>query len=166
LILVLYRSINCITRFKQSFSMLRAVNFVRLLSIVIFLGTLSLVYTYLDPVVNFSLEIDRFTLHRTDFFYLSALIFLVINIFLWLLIKIVAPKIAQRFGILSAGWFAVLPVVVNFYICFLIGFLGALNNTSSLQLASYAYLNYLGPILLTIWMGLAIYFMSTKKSLD
>ena len=166
MILVLHRSINCITRFKQSFSMLRAVNFVRLLSIVIFLGTLSLVYTYLDPVVNFSLEIDRFTLHRTDFFYVSALIFLVINIFLWLLIKIVAPKIAQRFGILSAGWFAVLPVVVNFYICFLIGFLGALNNTSSLQLASYAYLNYLGPILLTIWMGLAIYFMSTKKSLD
>ena len=145
--------------------MLRAVNFVRLLSIMIFLGTFSLVYSYLDPMVSFSLETDIPTLHRTDFFYLGALIFLVINIFLWLLIKIVVPKIAKRFGILSAGWFAMLPVVVNFYICFLIGFLGALNNTSSLELSSYAYLNYLGPILLVIWMALTIYFMSTKKSL-
>ena len=161
--LVLSYSISYITPLKQHPSMLRAVNFVRLLSIVIFLGTLSLVYAYLDPVVSFSLEDATPTLHRTDFFYLGALIFLVINVFLWLLIKIVAPKIAQRFGILSAGWFAALPVVVNFYICFLIGFLGALNNTSSLQLSSYAYLNYLGPILLMIWMGLAIFMMVTDQ---
>ena len=117
--LVLSYSISYITPLKQHPSMLRAVNFVRLLSIVIFLGTLSLVYAYLDPVVSFSLEDATPTLHRTDFFYLGALIFLVINVFLWLLIKIVAPKIAQRFGILSAGWFAALPIVVNFYICFL-----------------------------------------------
>ena len=52
--------------------MLRAINFVRLLSIVIFLGTLSLVYAYLDPVVSFSLKTSSSTLHRTDFFYLGA----------------------------------------------------------------------------------------------
>ncbi len=146
--------------------MLKAVNFVRLLSIAFFLGTLSIVYAYLDPVVSFSVETDMPTMHRTYFFYLGAFIFLVINIALWLLIKIMSPKIAQRFGLLSAGWVAVLPVVVNFYICFLIGFLGVLNNASSLQLSNYAYLNYLGPILLIIWTGLAIYFMSTKKSFD
>ena len=116
--LVLSYSISYITPLKQHPSMLRAVNFVRLLSIVIFLGTLSLVYAYLDPVVSFSLEDATPTLHRTDFFYLGALIFLVINVFLWLLIKIVAPKIAQRFGILSAGWFAALPVVPIFIFVF------------------------------------------------
>ena len=143
--------------------MLKAVNFVRLLSIIIFLGTLSVVYAYLDPVVIFSLEADMPTMHRTYFFYLGSSLFLVINILLWLLIKIIAPLIVQKFGILLAGWFAALPVVVNFYICFLIGFLGVLNNTSSLELSNYVYLNFLGPILLLIWMALAIYFMSTKK---
>ena len=98
--------------------MLKAVNFVRLLSIVIFLGTLSIVYAYLDPVVSFSLETDMPTMHRTYFFYLISLIFLIINIFLLLLIKILSPKIAQRFGLLTAGWVGALPVVVNFYICF------------------------------------------------
>tara|TARA_S200000501_G_scaffold102378_1_gene95903 strand:+ start:1609 stop:2049 length:441 start_codon:yes stop_codon:yes gene_type:complete len=143
--------------------MLKAVNFVRLLSIIIFLGTLSVVYAYLDPVVIFSLKADMPTMHRTYFFYLGSLLFLVINILLWLLIKIIAPLIVQKFGLLLAGWFAALPVVVNFYICFLIGFLGVLNNTSSLELSNYVYLNFLGPILLLIWMALAIYFMSTKK---
>ena len=143
--------------------MLKAVNFVRLLSIAFFLGTLSVVYAYLDPAVSFSVETDMPTMHRTYFFYLISLIFLIINIILWLFIKIMSPKISQRFGLLSAGWVAALPVVVNFYICFLIGFLGVLNNASSLQLSNYTYLNYLGPILLMIWTGLAIYFMSTKK---
>ena len=143
--------------------MLKVVNFVRLLSIVFFLGTLSIVYAYLDPIVSFSVEADMPTIHRTYFFYLVSLIFLFINIILWVLIKIMSPKIVQRFGLLSAGWVAALPVVVNIYICFLIGFLGVLNNASSLQLSNYAYLNYLGPILLMIWTGLAIYFMSTKK---
>ena len=145
--------------------MLKAVNFVRLLSIAFFLGTLSVVYAYLDPVVSFSIETDMPTMHRTYFFYLISLIFLIINIILWLFIKIMSPKISQRFGLLSAGWVAALPVVVNFYICFLIGFLGVLNNASSLQLSNYTYLNYLGPILLMIWTGLAIYFMSTKKTI-
>ena len=145
--------------------MLKAVNFVRLLSIAFFLGTLSVVYAYLDPVVSFSVETDMPTMHRTYFFYLISLIFLIINIILWLLIKIMSPIIAQRFGLLSAGWVAALPVVVNFYICFLIGFLGVLNNASSLQLSNYTYLNYLGPTLLMIWTGLAIYFMSTKKTI-
>ena len=152
--------------FENPSYMLKAVNFVRLLSIAIFLGTLSIVYAYLDPVVSFSIETDMPTMHRTYFFYLSSFIFLVINIVLWFLIKILSPKIAQRFGLLSAGWVAALPVVVNFYICFLIGFLAVLNNASSLQLSNYAYLNYLGPILLMIWMGLFIYFISTKKSFD
>ena len=115
---------------------------------------------------GFSVEADMPTIHRTNFFYLVSLIFLFINIILWVLIKIMSPKIVQRFGLLSAGWVAALPVVVNFYICFLIGFLGVLNNASSLQLSNYVYLNYLGPILLIIWKGLAIYFMSTKKSFD
>tara|TARA_B100000941_G_C28112325_1_gene353926 strand:+ start:64 stop:501 length:438 start_codon:yes stop_codon:yes gene_type:complete len=145
--------------------MLKAVNFVRLLSIAFFLGTLSVVYAYLDPVVSFSVETDMPTMHRTYFFYLISLIFLIINIILWLFIKIMSPKISQRFGLLSAGWVAALPVVVNFYICFLIGFLGVLNNASSLQLSNYTYLNYLGPTLLMIWTGLAIYFMSTKKTI-
>ena len=140
--------------------MLKAVNFVRLLSIVIFLGTLSIVYAYLDPVVSFSLETDMPTMHRTYFFYLSSLIFLVINIFFWLLIKILSPKIAQRFGLLTAGWVAALPVVVNFYICFLMGFVAVLNNASSLQLSNYAYLNYLGPILLMIWMIVYLFYIN------
>ena len=144
--------------------MLKTVNFVRILSIAIFLGTLSIVYAYLEPVVSFSLKAEMPTVHRTNFFFLSSLVFLVINIVLWVLIKITAPIIAQRFGLLSAGWFAALPIVVNFYICLLISFVGVLNNTSSLEISNYVYLNFLGPILLMIWIGLAIYFMSTKKS--
>ena len=159
-------SIKQITIFLKFFYMLKAVNFVRLLSIVIFLGTLSIVYAYLDPVVSFSLETDMPTMHRTYFFYLSSLIFLVINIFSLALDQNFISKIAKRFGLLTAGWVAALPVVVNFYICFLMGFVAVLNNESSLQLSNYAYLNYLGPILLMIWMGLFIYFISTKKSFD
>jgi hypothetical protein len=73
--------------------------------------------------------------------------------------------IEHKYGELSAGWFAALPVVVNFYICFLVGFLGVLNNPSNIQFSSYEYLNYLGPILLLVWGILIIYFMSTKKSI-
>jgi hypothetical protein len=145
--------------------MLKAVNFVRLLSILFFLITLSLVYAYLDPVVKLSIDADASTIHRTNFFYFGAALFFLINSFLWILLKIMAPLIEHKYGELSAGWFAALPVVVNFYICFLVGFLGVLNNPSNIQFSSYEYLNYLGPILLLVWGILIIYFMSTKKSI-
>jgi hypothetical protein len=109
---------------------------------------------------------NEFVIHRTYFFYFGAGIFLIVNMLVWFLLKLLIPKVTQKFGELSAGWIAGLPSVINIYLAMLIGFIGVINNPNDIPMTSYEYLNYLGPIMLITWVLVAFYLIGTKKNLS
>jgi hypothetical protein len=143
--------------------MVKVVNFVRILSILLFLAILGLVYAYLPVMVEMAPEAGVLTIRRENFFYFAAAAFLLINIFCWFLIKMAVPRLQVFKGIETAAWFAALPFVVNVYITFLVGFVGVINNQIHVSLAGYSYLNYLGPFLFFSWLVGLIYLIVKKK---
>ena len=130
--------------------MVKAVGIIRFLSIVLFLGILALVYAYL-PVMVSLIPDNGYTLQRESFFYYVVAIFVVVNILLSVLTKSLQPQF-QKWDADFEAWFKMLTPVVNIYIVLLVGFIGVINNPTHISASSYAYLNFLGPILVLVWV--------------
>jgi hypothetical protein len=64
------------------------------------------------------------------------------------------------------AWIKGLAFVLNFYLACLIGSVGVFNNQSNFLPGSYAYLNFVGPILLLAWVAGLIFirYNSTKTA--
>lgn len=140
--------------------MLRAVNLLKVLSILIFLGALILVYAYAPVMVQLRPESNELQLHRESFFYFSIGFFVIINVALLAFEKLYEPFIPK---LEVKAWVRGFTFVLNFYLALLVGFIGVLNNTQHLSLYGFSYLNYFGPILIFSWI-IGLFFLIYRKA--
>mgnify|MGYP006266917635 CR=1 FL=1 len=143
--------------------MVRTVKFLRFLSFLLFLGILTLVYAYLPVIVQLTEDFNQLTVHKEDFFYYVVALFLIINVFIVIMNRIVSPLIENRSGEMAVAWFTALAFVLNIYLTMLMGYVGVLNNQTHIPLDAYAYLNYIGPFLLMVWLAGFFYLTVNKK---
>lgn len=142
--------------------MLKTIRLLRNLSSVLFLGILTLVYAYLPVMVRLDPEGNFVELHRSDFFYYAIGVFLVINIITWALTRLGTTMLAGKRSEDSVAWFNALPVLINFYLTLLAGFIGVFNNPGVSYAKNFAYLNYIGPVLIFVWLFGFIYLLNRK----
>jgi len=140
--------------------MLKVVNFLKLLSIILFLVILLLVYAYLPIMVSLDPGSSGLELHKETFFYSMIGIFVIVNIVMLGVQKLTENKIS---GIDAQAWARGAAFVVNIYFTLLIGFIGVINNSTHLDPAGFAYLNYIGPVLIFSWIIGLIYLLSKKS---
>lgn len=140
--------------------MLKVVNFLKFLSIVLFLGILLLVYAYLPVMTNLTLDSTDLRLRKEYFFYFGIGVFVVVNLFFLGFQKLYESHISN---LEVRAWVRGLGFVVNIYLTLIIGFIGVINNTTHLDPSGFAYLNYLGPFLIFSWVVGLIY-LAKKKS--
>ena len=142
--------------------MIKTVNLLRFLSIILFLIAFSFIYAYMPVMVRLNPG-STLEIHKENFFYYGAGLFLIINIISRIISIFFTPRIVISRGEEAAAWFSALPFVINLYMVFIIGFLGALNNSSHILAESYSYLNFLGPAIFFLWICGLIYFIVLKK---
>ena len=132
--------------------MLKSVNLLKGLSILIFLGTLVLVYAYAPVMIKLEIS-SGLELHRESFFYFSMAFVLVVNLALLGFERMFEPRIHSE---PLKAWVRGLTFVINFYFALIIAFVGVINNPQHLSVAGFSYLNYIGPVLIATWiLGLA-----------
>ena len=144
--------------------MIKMVNFIRILSITLYLGVLGLVYAYLPVMVRTLPQDDTILVHREYFFYYAIGVFAIVNLFTWILIRMINPLIMLKRGEMATAWFNTIASVINIYLALVLGFIGVLNNPLHVSASGFAYLNYLGPVMLIIWMVGFFYLSVNKKS--
>lgn len=139
--------------------MLKAINLLKLLSILIFLGTLTVVYAYSPVVVRLRPDSPELQLHKESFFYFSIAFFVIINVALLAFQKMYESNIPK---LEVKAWVRGLTFVINLYLTFIVGFIGVINNTNHLNPEGWEYLNYLGPALIFSWICGLIYLILRK----
>ncbi|MEM9338713.1 MAG: hypothetical protein AAGA66_08305 [Bacteroidota bacterium] len=135
----------------------KAVRVLNRFSSILFIAILLLVYAYLPVQVD--LKVQELSVHKQHFFYYSLGTFILVNI----LLRLVLGYGLRSLNLSIRSWMMGLIFLLNFYITLIIGFIGVLNNSTHVSPSSYAYLNFLGPILLIGWM-IGLIFLVFKKS--
>ncbi|MEQ8551487.1 MAG: hypothetical protein RLQ12_16025 [Cyclobacteriaceae bacterium] len=139
--------------------MLKVVNLVKVFSVLIFLGTLSLVYAYMPIMVKLDEE-GMTEIHKENFFYGSVGVFIVVNVLILIIQNMINKKAIDEF---LKAWVGGFTFVFNLYLAFIIGFLGVLNNPTHIPASSYYYLNWLGPIMVLVWLIGLIFLVLKRK---
>ncbi len=139
--------------------MLRVINLIKIFSAFIFLGTLSLVYAYMPIMVSLDEE-GVAQVHKENFFYSSIVAFVVANLLILFIQKIINQKtISEELK----AWVGGFTFVFNLYLSFIVGFLGVINNPTHIPASNYFYLNWLGPILIFAWTIGLIFLVLKRK---
>lgn len=138
-------------------AMIKSIKVLNAISVFLFSAIFLLVYAYLPISVNMEIE-GVSNMHKQTFFYYAFGVFLIANIVLRIAINLGTKNVGEEMG----AWIRSLIFIVNFYLTTIIGFIGVLNNTTSVSPSSYAYLNYLGPSFLIIWI-LGLIFLLIKN---
>ena len=144
--------------------MIKIVGIIRALSIVLFLITLGLVYAYLPVTVKVLPNQVDLMLHTSSVFYYAVAFFVVINLFTWRLVRLTNPLLLLKRVDVVTAWFNALVPILNVYFSMIIAYMGVLNNPLSVSAQGFAYLNYIGPVLLLIWLVMFFYLSVNKKS--
>lgn len=140
--------------------MLRIVNFLKVLSIILFLIMLLLVYAYLPVMAKLDPEQGALQLHKETFFYFVVGVFVAVNLVFIGFQKMFEKQIKDE--VLKA-WVRGLAFVINLYFTFIVVFIGVINNAQHLSAAGFAYLNYLGPFLIFSWVIGLFYLIFFKR---
>lgn len=145
--------------------MIKAVGIVRFLSLVLFLGTMGLVYAYLSPNVKLGLGNDAWVVGRDTFFYFILGTFVLVNVVLRILTQNVRNNYGKNWEEKTLAWFLTIVPFVNIYITLLLGFIGVINNPNHVSALSFSYLNFFGPVLILVWViGFGLQFIKEKKA--
>jgi len=138
--------------------MIQAVKVLNVTSILLFTVVLLLIYGYLPISVDVNIEgIDN--LHKHRFFYYSLSAFIGVNIIVRLILNFGFKSVSEN----VFAWMTSLIFILNLYLTFIVGFMGVWNNSNSISASSYAYLNYLGPFFILIWVGGLIFLVVKKR---
>ncbi|WP_420319118.1 hypothetical protein [Ekhidna sp.] len=138
--------------------MVKAIKVLNRISVLLFSAIFLLVYAYLPIAVD--LAIDGVTqVHKQNFFYYFFGAFVVINI----LLRITTSQGTKNMNEELSAWIRSIVFIVNFYLTTIVGFIGVLNNTNHINPESYAYLSYLGPTLIGIWIIGLIFLIIKNK---
>ncbi|WP_436516470.1 hypothetical protein [Ekhidna sp. To15] len=138
--------------------MIKAIKVFNSISVLLFSVILLLVYAYLPIMVDMNIEGVK-DLHKQTFFFYAFGSFIVINI----IIRMGATLGSRNLKEDLAAWIRAILFIVNFYLASMVGFIGVINNTGHINPSSFAYLNFLGPLFLLIWVIGLIFFISKKK---
>lgn len=138
----------------------KAINVLKVISAFVFLAVLLFVYSLLPVMTSLVPDDASWSVHREYFFYGALIFFLVLNIFLIALERMIRPLISRE---QVRAWVKGLAVVLNFYLACMIGSVGVLNNANDFQPGSYGYLNYIGPVLVVMWI-VGLIFIGLNKS--
>jgi len=138
--------------------MIKAIRTLTVFSVLLFAAVLLLIYAYLPIQVDLNVQ-GLSSMHKQTFFYQTLIAFLVVNILLRLVIRVGFRSLEG----LTKAWINLLIFIVNFYFTLLVGFVGVWNNATSITPSSYSYLNFIGPVLLVIWVVGLIYFILQKS---
>ena len=139
-------------------AMIKAIKVFNSISVLLFSVILLLVYAYLPIMVDMNVEGVK-DVHKQTFFYYAFGTFVLVNI----IIRIGASLGSRNLEENLAAWIRAILFIVNFYLASMVGFIGVMNNTGHINPSSYAYLNFLGPLFLIIWVGGLIFFIVKKK---
>lgn len=138
--------------------MIKAIKVFNSISVLLFSVILLLVHAYLPIMVDVNVEGIQ-DLHKQIFFYYAFGTFVVVNILIRMGVSLGSRNLNENL----AAWIRAILFIINFYLASMVGFIGVLNNTGHINPGSYAYLNYLGPIFLIIWV-IGLFFFIFKKS--
>ncbi len=138
--------------------MIKAIKVLNLFSIFLFAAILLLVYAYLP--IQVELNVDGVgQLHKQTFFYYVFSAFIVVNIVLRFAINIISKSSSEKI----ASWVKSMIFILNFYFTTIVGFIGVINNSTHIDPGNYAYLTYLGPVFVAIWL-IGLIFLLIKKA--
>ena len=138
--------------------MIKAIKVLNRISVLLFSAIFLLVYAYLPIAVDLGVE-GLGQLHKQNFFYYFFGAFMVINILLRVTTNMGTKNLKEEL----LSWIRSIVFIVNFYLTTLVGFIGVLNNTNHINPESFAYLSYLGPTLLVIWVIGLIFLLVKNK---
>ena len=138
-------------------AMIKATKVLNSLSIIFFMAILLLVYAYLPIMVDLNVERLK-DFHKQTFFYYTVGGFVVVNVILKLVTSLGAKYLPKE----PQAWLNAIIFVINFNITLIVGFIGVWNNPAHIEPESFAYLNYMGPILIIIWV-IGLIFLYFKK---
>jgi hypothetical protein len=144
--------------------MKRVFSFIRIISLLFFLGGLLFVYAYLPE--NVSLYSDQlgtpiYFISKSQFFYYSFAFFLVVNLLLFVFGKMLdGVPVTEGRGLFSSEefknktliWLEVLISLINVFFVTGAAFIGVYNNRVNLDFNNFAYLVYLGTFLIFGWI--------------
>lgn len=140
--------------------MISAIKVLNVFSTLLFAAILLLVYAYLP--VSVDLNIDGVSpVHKQTFFYQLLVLFVVLNI----LLRVTLNLGLRRQAGLFKSWATGLIFIVNFYFTLLIGFVGVWNNAAHVSPEGYGYLNYIGPVLILVWL-FGLFFFAVKSKAE
>lgn len=137
--------------------MIKAIKVLNVFSILLFAAILLLVYAYLPISVDLNVK-GISGIHKQTLFYQILGAFVVINVLLRLIINLGFRSLMP----IRRAWVTGLIFIVNFYFVLLVGFVGVWNNSTHIAPEGYAYLNFIGPILLIVWV-LGLIFLAFRK---
>ena len=138
--------------------MIKAIKVLNRISVLLFSAIFLLVYAYLPIAVDLGIE-EVGQLHKQNFFYYFFGAFVIINILLRVTTNLGTKNLKEEIS----SWIRSIVFIVNFYLTTMVGFIGVLNNTNHINPESYAYLSYLGPTLLVIWVIGLIFLLLKNK---
>lgn len=131
--------------------MSKVLKVIKFFTMIIFLIIILTVYAKLPE--NTLLYVNDLMTTRETFFYVTLILFFLINFLFsalgWLYNKSKTndPKKQNL-----RDWLISLPVAINFYVIFMVAYIGEINDLASGGSESYFYLLYLGPLLIVIWI--------------
>lgn len=139
--------------------MIKAIKVLNAVSVLLFSVVLLGTYAYLPVMVD--VQIDGVgDIHKQTLFYYFFAAFVVINILLRVGLSFFSSGRSEDW----VAWIRTIIFVVNFYLSAIFGFIGVSNNTTSVSPEDFAYLNYLGPVFLGVWLVGLIFFLLKKKA--
>ena len=138
--------------------MIKAVKILNLFSTLLFGAVLLVVYAYLPISVDLNAW-GMDAVHKQSIFYYAIGGFVVVNFLLRIVTKVGVKSLRP----LLQSWIGLIIFVLNFYFTTLIGFIGVWNNATHVAPSSYAYLNYIGPVMIIFWL-VGLIFLAIKKS--
>lgn len=154
--------------------MQRIFKFVSGASVVIFMGMLLYVYAFLPEKVGLyydANEIALWTMGKTNVFYTFLGVFIFVNLITSLLSRSIGIVPVDPAGFIKTEyfkynlhlWSAGLSFILNLTIIFAIIFIGLYHNDEHFNISYFSFLIYVGPILLTIWIFVLLYFVANRS---
>lgn len=161
--------------------MSRLVKYFWFLSMFIFLVALLYVYAYLPGMVGIQADPQGYVnefVSRSTFFYVSVGIFLVANISLYVLkrmLETIWERGSSAGGTISArqsmrkdvaDWLLGFAAAINIFFVLILVYLAIFNNSEDMNQGMYAPLVYGGPVLMAILFLILIYIFAKKRSAE
>lgn len=137
--------------------MIKGIKVFNIITTILFAVALLGTYAFLPEEVK--LYQDSISISNQSFFYYCLLIFGVSIAVIWLGLNVLTRNKKSQW----IGWLKMVISVLNFNFIFTIVYIGLMNNAQHVNLSAFGYLNYLGAIMIALWLVVLVVLMFSKK---